>query len=117
MDLRRVAATGGVHRLRAGARPDDGHPRADHRHRRGRGAARAWRDPARRQTGQRSPTPSGGARARWSGSAATAEELAALDALGNSGHWQVGGHTVNLTNLDKVLWPGPGYTKRDLVRY
>ena len=33
------------------------------------------------------------------------------------GHWEVGGHTVNLTNLDKVLWPGPGYTKRDLVRY
>ncbi|MCY7418028.1 MAG: DNA ligase D, partial [Chloroflexi bacterium] len=48
---------------------------------------------------------------------ATAEELAALDALGNGGTWQVGGHTVNLTNLDKVLWPGPGYTKRDLVRY
>jgi len=48
---------------------------------------------------------------------ATAEELAALDALGSGGTWQVGGHTVNLTNLDKVLWPGPGYTKRDLVRY
>ncbi len=49
--------------------------------------------------------------------AATAEELTALDALGTGGHWEVGGHVVNLTNLDKVLWPGPGYTKRDLVRY
>ncbi len=49
--------------------------------------------------------------------AATPEELAALDAIGKSGAWEVGGHSVNLTNLDKVLWPGPGYTKRDLVRY
>jgi bifunctional non-homologous end joining protein LigD len=49
--------------------------------------------------------------------AATPDELAALDALGKAGAWEVGGHTVKLTNLDKVLWPGPGYTKRDLVRY
>ena len=49
--------------------------------------------------------------------AATPEELVALDAIGKSGAWEVGGHSVNLTNLDKVLWPGPGYTKRDLVRY
>jgi bifunctional non-homologous end joining protein LigD len=48
---------------------------------------------------------------------ATPEELAALDAMGKAGAWAVGGHVVNLTNLDKVLWPGPGYTKRDLVRY
>ncbi|MET0772030.1 MAG: non-homologous end-joining DNA ligase, partial [Candidatus Limnocylindrales bacterium] len=49
--------------------------------------------------------------------AVTPEELAALDALGAKGTWEVGGHTVSLTNLDKVLWPEPGYTKRDLVRY
>jgi bifunctional non-homologous end joining protein LigD len=48
---------------------------------------------------------------------ATPEELAALDRLGAKGIWAVGGHTVNLTNLDKILWPQPGYTKRDLVRY
>lgn len=47
----------------------------------------------------------------------TPDELAALDRLGVKGTWEVGGHTVNLTNLDKVLWPEHGYTKRDLVRY
>jgi len=49
--------------------------------------------------------------------AATHTELEALDRLGATGTWQVGGHTVSLTNLDKVLWPDPGYTKRDLARY
>jgi bifunctional non-homologous end joining protein LigD len=48
---------------------------------------------------------------------ATADELAALDNLGQQGVWSVGGREVNLTNLDKVLFPEPGYTKRDLVRY
>ncbi|MGD8486653.1 MAG: non-homologous end-joining DNA ligase, partial [Chloroflexota bacterium] len=49
--------------------------------------------------------------------AATPHELAALDELGAGGRWHVGGHTVELTNLDKVLFPGAGFTKRDLVRY
>ncbi len=49
--------------------------------------------------------------------AATADELAALEALGKGGVWSVGGESVNLTNLDKVLFPGSGRTKRDLVRY
>ncbi|MEZ4597032.1 MAG: DNA ligase D [Chloroflexota bacterium] len=49
--------------------------------------------------------------------AASPDELAALDRLGAKGVWEVGGHAVSLTNLDKVLWPQPGYTKRDLVRY
>jgi bifunctional non-homologous end joining protein LigD len=49
--------------------------------------------------------------------AATEDELAALDAMGKGGTWEVGGHAVELTNLDKVLFPGAGYTKRDLVRY
>ena len=44
-------------------------------------------------------------------------ELAALAALGDGGPWEVGGHAVNLTNLDKVLFPAAGFTKRDLVRY
>ena len=48
---------------------------------------------------------------------ATAEELAALDALGRGGRWSVGGHELELTNLDKVLFPEAGFTKRDLVRY
>ena len=49
--------------------------------------------------------------------AATAAELAALEALGGEGVWHVGGHSLKLTNLDKMLFPGPGFTKRDLIRY
>ena len=64
--------------------------------------------------------------ATWSSSAswagATADELEALDALGKAGEWQLGEHTLKLTNLDKVLFPGrrgkgPALTKRDLIRH
>jgi bifunctional non-homologous end joining protein LigD len=30
---------------------------------------------------------------------------------------KVGGDPIQLTNLDKVYWPGEGYTKGDLIRY
>ena len=30
---------------------------------------------------------------------------------------RIGGHEVQLTNLDKVFWPKLGYTKRDLLQY
>ncbi len=40
--------------------------------------------------------------------AVTPAELDALDALGKAVAWEVGGHTVNLTNLDKVLFPESG---------
>src|SRR3546814_8156916 len=50
--------------------------------------------------------------------AATDDELAALDALGKAGEWELGGRTLKLTNLDKVLFPagpdGEPVTKRDL---
>jgi bifunctional non-homologous end joining protein LigD len=49
--------------------------------------------------------------------AATADEMAALESLGKEGNWEIGGQTLNLTNLDKVLFPEPGFTKRDLIRY
>jgi bifunctional non-homologous end joining protein LigD len=53
--------------------------------------------------------------------AATAEELAALDALPAKGTWTLQGHELALTNLDKVLFPprdgGADVTKRGLVRY
>jgi bifunctional non-homologous end joining protein LigD len=49
--------------------------------------------------------------------AATADEMAALEALRGGGNWEVGGQAINLTNLDKVLFPEPGFTKRDLIRY
>ncbi len=51
----------------------------------------------------------------------TADELAALDALGTEGRWVVEGREIKLTNLDKVLFPArdsePPVTKRDLIRY
>ncbi len=51
----------------------------------------------------------------------TPDELAALDALGSGGRWEVQGRELRLTNLDKVLFPArPGeapVTKRDFVRY
>ncbi|MBI4318523.1 MAG: DNA ligase D [Chloroflexi bacterium] len=30
---------------------------------------------------------------------------------------RIGGRALQLTNLDKVYWPGQGYTKRDLIDY
>jgi bifunctional non-homologous end joining protein LigD len=48
---------------------------------------------------------------------ATEAELAALEAMAKEGNWSIGGHEVRLTNLDKVLFPEDGITKRDLVRY
>src|SRR5436190_9818745 len=53
----------------------------------------------------------------------TDDELAALDALGKEGDWELQGRTLRLTNLDKVLFPGrsgdgePPVTKRELIRY
>jgi bifunctional non-homologous end joining protein LigD len=51
----------------------------------------------------------------------TDDELAALDALGASGRWELQGRVLKLTNLDKVLFPerdgGGPVTKRELVRY
>jgi bifunctional non-homologous end joining protein LigD len=48
-------------------------------------------------------------------------ELAALDALGGGGTWEVFGRGLRLTNLGKDLFPGrPGeaaVTKRELIRY
>ena len=54
---------------------------------------------------------------------ATAEELAALEAMPKEGVWSVGGRQLKVTNLDKVLFPpieGSGeepVTKRELIRY
>ena len=48
---------------------------------------------------------------------ATPDEMAALEEMGTEGTWQIGGQQVPLTNLDKVLFPEPGFTKRDLIRY
>ena len=57
-------------------------------------------------------------RAATAARAATADELAALDELpAKGGLWSIGGQQLKLSNLDKVLWPADGITKRDLIRY
>jgi bifunctional non-homologous end joining protein LigD len=52
---------------------------------------------------------------------ASQAELDALEAMERDGHWQVAGHEVRLTNLDKPIFPADGdhptLTKRDLIRY
>jgi bifunctional non-homologous end joining protein LigD len=48
---------------------------------------------------------------------ASAAELEALDAIPKEGDWQIGGRTVHLTNLDKLLFPEDRFSKRDLIRY
>ncbi|MCU1401175.1 MAG: ligase, partial [Acidimicrobiales bacterium] len=52
---------------------------------------------------------------------ASADEIAALDELPNEGTWELGGRTLSLTNLDKVMFPAKGphpeLTKRDVVRH
>ncbi len=49
------------------------------------------------------------------------DELAALDALGDKGSWEVHGRTLRVTNLDKELFPArdgePPVTKRELLAY
>ena len=61
--------------------------------------------------------------ARATAARATPAELEALAALPNEGLWEVGGETLKLTNLDKVLFPPrpgsdePPVTKRELIRY
>jgi bifunctional non-homologous end joining protein LigD len=45
----------------------------------------------------------------------TEEELAALDGLGATGGWRLGGRRVSLSGLDEPAVPGA--TTRDLVRY
>jgi bifunctional non-homologous end joining protein LigD len=54
--------------------------------------------------------------------AASDDELAALDEMGNNGRWDVFGRTLRLTNLDKELFPGrpdapAPVTKRELISY
>jgi bifunctional non-homologous end joining protein LigD len=48
---------------------------------------------------------------------ATPAEMTALEEIHGEGTWELQGRRVHLTNLDKVLFPQVGLTKRDLVRY
>ncbi len=69
---------------------------------------------AERSTGDRAAGPAEGDRLPQG---ATADELAALESISKEGNWELGGHAIPLTNLEKVLFPEPGFTKRDLIRY
>ncbi len=46
-----------------------------------------------------------------------AEQLAQLRTLKATAHWEIAGRKLPLTNLDKVLWPADGITKRDMIEY
>jgi bifunctional non-homologous end joining protein LigD len=43
--------------------------------------------------------------------------LATLRTLHGNAHWEIAGRRLPLTNLDKVLWPADGITKRDMIEY
>jgi bifunctional non-homologous end joining protein LigD len=74
------------------------------------------RSEAPKRVTKRASTPASKPAQQFAG--ATDEELAALDALGKEGQWQVGGHELKLTNLDKPLFEAdPPVTKRELIRY
>ncbi|GAC1339382.1 MAG: DNA ligase D [Candidatus Dormibacteria bacterium] len=67
-----------------------------------------------------SPAPADGSRASdvramLDSNDAALEALAAMPAAG--GPWEVAGRRLKLTNLDKLLWPEDGITKRDMIAY
>ncbi len=49
--------------------------------------------------------------------AALQNDLEVLQTLRGNAHWEIGGRRLPLTNLDKVLWPADGITKRDMIAY
>jgi len=46
-----------------------------------------------------------------------ADQLAELRTLHGNARWDIAGRRLPLTNLDKVLWPADGITKRDMIEY
>ncbi|HEX5017800.1 MAG TPA: DNA polymerase ligase N-terminal domain-containing protein, partial [Actinomycetes bacterium] len=70
----------------------------------------------------RSDLPAAEAAIRLRPEAASEDEIAALDELGESGIWSIFGRDVKVTTLDKVMFEGrdtssESITKRDLIRY
>ena len=98
-----------------GARPDGG---ARGEPRRGQGRAARRRLEARRREGRRRqaaqadqpPAKSGSALQELQGQIEIAKQ-------GQSREVDVDGHRLELTNLDKVLWPETGFTKGEVIDY
>jgi len=84
---------------------------------------RIWRSELPPAQASISLRPSGGGTggALPAGTGGSPAELAALDALGQNGTWEIFGRALKLTNLDKELFPGrddePPVTKRELIAY
>ena len=74
--------------------------------------ARGTRSPIARPAGARS-----GSRASRREPAATPEPLIVTEQGGRKGNATVEGRSIALSNLDKVLYPERGFTKRDLIDY
>jgi bifunctional non-homologous end joining protein LigD len=49
--------------------------------------------------------------------AAIENDLDVLQTLHGNARWEIAGRRLALTNLDKVLWPADGITKRDMIAY
>lgn len=82
-------------------------------HRRPRAAATARGGSARAPASPGSPPPPG----IDPRDVATSAEVEALERIPREGTWELHGRRGHLTNLDKVLFPAAGLTKRDLIRY
>ncbi|MBV8529163.1 MAG: DNA ligase D [Candidatus Dormibacteraeota bacterium] len=70
-----------------------------------------------RRRGPKTPLPSSAQTTEASSDADVDEALRVLKSLRSDDFWEVGGRRLRLTNLDKVLWPDDGFTKRDMIAY
>lgn len=82
-------------------------------------ASKSGRSPAASVSAASPPKGSKSPLKAWSDHAqAMTQQLQDLENRKRDGRLQLpNGDTLDVTNLQKVFWPGPGYTKGDLLRY